>query len=279
MTERMIDVDGTTLCTESFGDPANPPLLLIAGTGSSMLWWEAELCSTLADEGRFVIRYDHRDTGRSTTSPPGHPDYTGDDMITDAVGVLTAYDIPAAHVVGVSAGGGIAQLLTLDHPERVLSLTLISTTSALSSTHALPGPSEEFIRFVSTATVDWADSASVVEYLVDYCRVLAGETRPFDETPWRNLVQGDVDRAHDIAAIQNHDILQQKSRADQSLSSITAPTLVLHGTADPMFPFPHGEALRAAIPGAELVALRGAGHGVDRADWETITHTVIKHSA
>src|SRR5262245_31073419 len=109
----MIEANGVELCTESFGEPPNAPILLVMGIGGSMLWWEAGSCLLLADGGRFVIRYDHRDTGRSVTYEPGRPEYTGADLVADAVGVLDAYGIPAAHAVGVSAGGALAQLLAL----------------------------------------------------------------------------------------------------------------------------------------------------------------------
>jgi pimeloyl-ACP methyl ester carboxylesterase len=94
--------------TESFGDRSDPPVLLIMGTGASMLWWEDGFCRMLAEGRRFVIRYDHRGTGRSVTYEPGGPGSTGADLADDAVAVLDAYDIPAAHVVGVSAGGALA---------------------------------------------------------------------------------------------------------------------------------------------------------------------------
>ena len=130
MAERMIEANGVELCTEPFGRPADPPILLIMGIGASMLWWEEGFCRLLAEGGRLVIRYDHRDTGRSATSEPGRPEYTSTDLIADAVGVLDAYGIAAAHVVGVSAGGAFAQLIALDYPDRVLSLVLISTSPA-----------------------------------------------------------------------------------------------------------------------------------------------------
>src|SRR6185295_12200651 len=105
----MIEANGVALCAESFGDPADPPILLIMGVGASMLWWDADFCRMLADGGRFVIRYDHRDTGRSVTYELGEPAYTGADLIADAAGVLDAHGLPAAHIVGVSAGGAFAQ--------------------------------------------------------------------------------------------------------------------------------------------------------------------------
>jgi pimeloyl-ACP methyl ester carboxylesterase len=156
----MIEANGVELCTEPFGDPADAPILLVMGIGGSMLWWEEGVCRMLADGGRFVIRYDHRDTGRSVTYDPGRPGYTGADLVADAAGVLDASGIPAAHVVGVSAGGAFAQLLGLDFPDRVLSLVLISTSPATPGDRELPASTEDFARFVTMATVDWSDAGS-----------------------------------------------------------------------------------------------------------------------
>ncbi|MEV6950991.1 alpha/beta fold hydrolase [Streptomyces sp. NPDC051183] len=278
MAERLVDVHGVELCTESFGDRADPPVLLVMGTGASMLWWEEGFCRMLAGGGRFVIRYDHRDTGRSVTYEPGRPGYTGADLAGDALGVLDAYGIPAAHLVGVSAGGGLAQLVALGHADRVLSLVLISTSRVVEGGDELPPPTPEFMRFATSAQVDWSRADSVVDYLVAYARVLAGGLRPFDEAAARELVRSDVARAHDFAAMRNHDLLAEGESARGSLSSIAAPTLVVHGTADPMFPLAHGEALAEVIPGARLLTLEGAGHGVDRTDWATIVRAVLAHT-
>jgi pimeloyl-ACP methyl ester carboxylesterase len=279
MVERMVKTDGIELCTEAFGDPGDPPILLIMGIGASMLWWEEGFCRMLAEGGRFVIRYDHRDTGRSVTYEPGRPEYTGGDLVSDAIGVLDAYDIPAAHIVGVSAGGAFAQVLALDFPERFLSLVLISTTPAVSGDRVLPPPTEEFKRFVSTVRVDWSDTDSVIGYQAGYSRVLAGGLRPFDEAGVRDLIRLDVDRAHDFAAQQNHYSISDDGRQRASLSSIAIPTLVIHGTADPMFPIEHGETLVEEVPGARLLRLEDAGHGVERPDWETVVRAILGHSA
>jgi pimeloyl-ACP methyl ester carboxylesterase len=279
VAEQLIEVNGVELCTESFGDRVNPPILLNAGISSSMIWWEDNFCRMLADGGRFVIRYDQRDTGRSVTYEVGHPGYTDGDMLADAVGVLDAYDVPAAHLVGVSAGGAFAQLLALDYPDRVLSLVLISTSFAVSSQRTLPSATQEFKEFVATARIDWSDADSVIDYLVDYWRVLAGTERSFDEPSFRELVRRDVERARNFAATQNHEIIPEDKRTRGPLSSITAPTLVIHGTADPMFPLAHGQTLAEEIPGATFLPLEGAGHGVYRADWQTIVHAIIEHTA
>jgi pimeloyl-ACP methyl ester carboxylesterase len=278
MAERMIDANGVELCTEPFGDSNAPPILLITGIGSSMLWWEEGFCRKLADAGRFVIRYDHRDTGRSITYEPGRPRYTGADLVADAAGVLDAYGIAAAHVVGVSAGGAFAQVLGLDHPERVLSLVLISTSPAKPTDRELPPPTEEFGRFAANAAADWSDADSVVDYLVDYSRVLAGGERPFAEEAIRDLVRRDAERARNFSAAQNHDVLPEGESSTEPLGAIAASTLVMHGTADPMFPIEHGEALAGEIPGARLLRLEGAGHGVDRADWERIIPAILAHT-
>jgi pimeloyl-ACP methyl ester carboxylesterase len=279
MAERMIDANGVELCTESFGRPADPPILLIMGVGASMLWWEEGFCGLLAEGGRFVIRYDHRDTGRSVTYEPGRPEYTGADRIADSVGVLDAYGIVAAHVVGVSAGGAFAQLLALDHPDRILSLVLISTSPATPGERGLPSATERYRQFVTSATVDWSDKRSVIEYLVDYERVLAGDARPFDEAAIQELVRNDVERAHNIASSENHGLAAEGEVSREPLSSIAVATLVIHGTEDPMFPLEHGEALAREISGARLLTLEGAGHGVERADWEPIARAILAHTA
>jgi len=274
----MVQANGVDLCTQAFGDPAEPPILLVMGTGASMLWWEDGFCRMLADRGRYVIRYDHRDTGRSTTYEPGRPGYTGTDLCDDASGVLEAYAIGAAHVVGVSAGGAIAQLLALDHAERVLSLTIISSSLALPGGGGLPPVTEGFARFVAGADVEWSDPASVIEYLVGYSRMLAGGQRGFDETAARDLLRRDVGRARNFAAAQNHDLLRDEPRSREPLSSIGVATLVIHGTADPMFPLAHGVALAEAIPAARLMALEGAGHGLYRADWDVVADAIAEHT-
>lgn len=278
MAERMITVEGVELCTEPFGDPADPPILLVQGLGASMLWWDEGFCRLLADGGRYVIRYDHRDTGRSVSDEPGHPSYRGEDLDLDAVRVLDGYGLPAAHLVGVSAGGAIAQVAALTRPERVLSLVLISTSLATPGARGLPPPTNAFRQFLSTAEVDWSDSESVIGYLLDYSRVIAGEQRPFDEAAFHQLVRSEVQRARDFATLQNHDIAAGDAPPLPALSSITAPTLVIHGSADPMFPLEHGRTLAEEIPGAALLVLDGAGHGVYREDWGTIVPAILEHT-
>lgn len=127
--ERIVNVNGIELCTESFGNPTDPAVLLIMGAMSSMTGWEEPFCKEIAEAGRFGIRYDNRDVGRSSCCEPGKPDYSFEDMADDSVHVLDAYGIHSAHIVGISMGGMLAQMIALRHVGRVLSLTLISTSN------------------------------------------------------------------------------------------------------------------------------------------------------
>ena len=131
---------------------------------------------------------------------------------------------------------------------------------------------------MATAEVDWSAAESVIEYLVGYSRVLNGSQRPFDEAASRDLARRYVERARNVAARQNHDAISDDDRSREPLSTIKVPTLVIHGTADPMFPLAHGEALTEEIPGATLLPLEGAGHGVSQADTETIVTAILEHT-
>jgi pimeloyl-ACP methyl ester carboxylesterase len=209
----------------------------------------------------------------------GHPTYTGADLVADAAGVLDAYGIAAAHVVGVSAGGALAQLLALHFPDHVRSLVLISTSPATPGERCLPSAMPRFREYLATAEVNWSQAESIVDYLAGYSRVLAGGERPFDEGRIRELVRRDIERSRNIEASENHGVLADGDVSREPLSSIAVPTLVIHGTADPMFALEHGQALAEEIPDTELLTLAGAGHGVDRADWQTIVRAIVRHTA
>ena len=138
-----IATNGAELCVDTFGDPAHPSVLLIMGSAGSMDRWEEPFCERLAAAGRYVIRYDHRDTGGSTTYPPGKPGYTSDELFADPLAILDHLGVERAHLVGLSMGGAIAQMIALEHPERVLSLTLMSTSPVGTGGAELPPMSDE----------------------------------------------------------------------------------------------------------------------------------------
>ena len=276
---RTVLANGVELCVQTFGDPDSPAILLIAGAASSMDWWEEEFCERLASGPRFVIRYDLRDTGQSVTYEPGAPQYDGVDLVADAVGVLDTRGISRAHGVGISMGGGIAQHLALDHADRVASLTLISTSPG---GPGLPPMADELrARFEEPSPEpDWSDREAVVDYVVDDLRAYAG-TIPLDEVGMRRLIGGIVDRTDNIAStMTNHWILDGGGPIRSRLGEIAAPTLVLHGTEDPLLPFGHGEALAAEISGARLLPLEGMGHEMPpRPLWDEVVTAILNQTS
>ena len=278
MSERVINADGVELATESFGNPAHPPILLIMGIMASMLWWPDAFCARLAARGRYVLRYDNRDTGLSTTYPLGNPAYTSDDMIDDAVRILDGFAIPSAHLVGMSMGGALAQLVALKHPARVASLTVISSSPVGADTSGLPGSSTAYNAHAKQyETIDWTDRAQVIRLLLAESRVLAG-THPFDEASTRQFIERDVERARNIASVSNHFIVKEPDR-QYRLSDLHAPLLIIHGTADPLFPVEHGLALARIVPGATMVRLEGGGHELHEADWDAIIAAIVGHTS
>jgi pimeloyl-ACP methyl ester carboxylesterase len=278
--ERMVEVDGVELCAQTFGSADDPPVLLVMGLAASMLHWEDDFCERLADGSRFVIRYDHRDTGRSVSYPPGAPGYTGDDLIADAAGLLDALGARRAHVAGFSAGGGIAQRLALDYAGRLLSLTLISTSPGAGDD--LPGMSERMRAHFAEPPPepDWSDREAVIEYLVEDERAYAAPSRPFEEAERREVAGRIFDRTTDIAAsMQNHWALEGGESWRDRLGEIDVPTLVLHGTEDPLFPIGHAEVLEREIPGARLVRIERMGHELPREAWDIVVPEILRHTA
>jgi pimeloyl-ACP methyl ester carboxylesterase len=250
-------------------------VLLIMGQMASMLWWPDGFCERLAAAGRFVLRYDHRDTGRSTAYPPGRAGYSGDDLVADAAAVLDGHGLARAHVVGFSAGGALAQILALARPERVSTLTVISS-SPVRGPAGLPGPDPAYLRHAAGgAEVDWSDRAAVTDSIVSEARALAGD-RPFDEEETRAFVARDLARTTNPASLPNHMLVPEAALPSGTLA---APLLVIHGTADPLFPPAHGEALAGTkVPGT-FVPVRGGGHALHEQDWPLIVDAIVRHTA
>ena len=281
--ERIQRVNEVDLCSQAFGEPADPAVLLIAGRDSSMDWWEDGFCRRLAAGGRYVVRYDLRDTGRSTTYPPGEPGYSFADLVDDAVGILDVRGIARAHVVGISMGGALAQWLAVLHPDRVAALTLIDTSGALPGMpDELPPPEPELADYFRSGGLrpeDGTDREAVIQSVVDGQRAFA--RGPFDEDRWRSLATRVVDRMPALpGGLGNHAVMRDGPSPAARLDQIRVPTLVVHGTADPLFPLPHGTALAEAIPGATLLPLDGVGHEPPPpATWDVVVPALLRLSA
>jgi pimeloyl-ACP methyl ester carboxylesterase len=283
--EKTVQANGVTLCVQEFGAPTDPGMLLIAGAASSMDWWEDEFCERIAAGGRRVVRYDLRDTGRSTASPAGKPNYTAQDLVDDAVALLDTLDLAPAHLVGISMGGGIAQYIAVEHPHKVATLTLLSTSPAGPAgpdKPDLPPPAPRMAEFFSAPPPepDWTDRTATIDYLVAGLKPFAGGYG-VDEPRVRAVVTRMYDRTTDTAASQtNHWILDGGGQSIRGrLGDITAPTLVLHGTDDPLFPIAHAEALAREIPGATLLPLPRVGHEFPPAPtWDTVADALVRHT-
>jgi pimeloyl-ACP methyl ester carboxylesterase len=278
MTEKMVASGDARLCTEAFGEPKDPAVLMIMGSMASMLWWPREICAGLARAGRFVIRYDHRDTGRSTSYPPREPPYTSDDLADDAIAVLDGYGVDRAHVVGMSMGGAISQVVVLKHPTRVASVTAISTTK-LDSDPDLPGAAAEYLEHAAAfERLDWSDTQALAELLVRDARQVAGSRHRFDEAAAREFVERDLSRTINPESLANHTMLEDGADWRGRLGEIDAPFLVIHGTDDPLFPYGHGVALARAVPGARLVTIEGGGHELHEGDHDQILAAILEHT-
>jgi pimeloyl-ACP methyl ester carboxylesterase len=278
MEPKIVRANGAELCVQTFGAPTDPALLLIMGAAASMDWWEEDFCARLAAGPRFVIRYDHRDTGQSASYAPGAPAYTGDDLVADAIGVLDALDVRSAHVVGMSMGGAFAQVLALEHPDRVASLTLLATSPAGPGEPDLPDMTAEGqAAFGQLTEPDWSDRAAVIDYATQLARACASRSHPFDEQATRELCERVLDRTTNIeSSMKNHYAVDGGGRWRERLGELDVPTLVVHGTEDPVFAVAHGEALAREIPGAELLTLEGSGHELARRDWDAVVPAILR---
>lgn len=277
----LVQVQGAQLCIDAVGDPADPLVVLIAGAAASMDWWPPQLCRRIADGGRYVVRYDHRDTGGSTTGAPGAPDYDATALDGDAAELLRVMDHGPAHLVGVSMGGGIAQSLALRYPRLVASLTLVAT-SPVGGVGPLDPPEPALrTRFAEPPPdPDWTDRDAVVNWLLETEHAFAGPLG-IDEDDMRAAAGSAFDRSRDIAAAGNHWLVvdagsEGGDEPAQDVHDIAVPTLVVHGSSDPLFPLAHGKALAAAIPGARLLVVDGMGHQVPpRSAWPEFVPAVL----
>ena len=285
--------NGIQIEHETFGKPSGRPLLLIIGLGGQLIQWDESLCRDLAARGHYVIRYDNRDTGLSGKfDQAGEPDimealgkimngdnsvaaYSMEDMADDAAGLLEALGIPAAHVCGMSMGGMIAQTLALRHPFRVLSLTSIYSHTG---NPRLPQPKPEILGALITPPP--AEREANIEHMLNLFRMIAGPGFPFEEEWVRRIMAESYDRCFypQGMARQLMAILTQKNRTS-ALASLKVPTLVIHGTSDPLVPVEGGKETAAAIPGAELILIEGMGHDLPHGGaWPKIVEAVTAHT-
>lgn len=259
--------NGIELEYDTFGRRDAAPLLLIGGLGTQLLSWDEEFCELLAGRGFYVIRFDNRDAGLSTWP---EEEYKLDDMAEDAVGLLDALGIEAAHLVGASMGGFIAQLVALNHPDRVLTLTsMISGPNG--EDQVQPTPEAQALLFTP---VPPTHEERVQVSLVAKQKLL-GPDDPYDEVYERAKATSAIDRAyHPIGfARQLRAIVAAPSRIER-LRSLQVPALVVHGDADILVPVDNGRRVAAAIPGARLLEIPGMGHDIPKRVWPEVVDAI-----
>ncbi len=266
------------IATESFGSADDPALVLVMGATASMLGWPDELCHALANRGLCVIRFDHRDTGHSTTVPPGKASYSVEDMASDVMAVLDGYGLERAHLMGMSLGGYISQMLALLHPDRILSLTLVASEPLGWDGPALPHMSQAFLdHFARLGDLDWSDEGKVTDFLLEAERLSAGSERHFDEARLRARIGQILSRTDSPASMFNHAALTTRDDWTGRFRRIACPVLVIHGNEDPILPVGNGRAIAAGIPGAEMLTLPGTGHELPLATVDVVADRVAAH--
>lgn len=315
----MLPVNGITIAVETFGARPLPMqqhdlvVVLVMGATASMVWWPTSFCEAIAHAGYFVVRYDHRDTGGSTkfmattaghttttnSSTPrkeenedvsSHTHYSVEDLADDLLGVMDALHLTSAHLVGMSLGGFLSQIIAVSHPKRVRTLTLIGseplggTTSAMEQ---LPGIDERFLNhFAKLSDLDWDNLIVVERFLVEIGRLSAGDPDRFDEARTHARVAMEIQRvggcSSNMAFAFHHAMVKTRQDWTGATHRITQPTLIIHGAKDPIVPVQNGQALACLIPGAgqqknhvRLHILTHAGHELNALDLEEIQSTIL----
>jgi pimeloyl-ACP methyl ester carboxylesterase len=276
-------VNGLELEYESFGDPAHTPLLLVMGLSYQMIEWDDDVCRMIADRGFWVTRFDNRDVGLSSKLDHlGAPDlmslvmgtaeplYTLGDMADDAVGILDALGVTAAHIVGVSMGGMIAQLIAINHPERVLSLTSIMST--VGGPRVVP-PEPDVAAALVVPPGPTRDAR--VEHSLATRRLINGAGLPFDEEGARRKAERAVDRCfHPAGGLRQLVAIVTAPHRAPALGRLTIPTLVVHGENDPLVPPDNGRQTAAALPDPRLMMIPDMGHNLPERVWPEVVDAI-----
>jgi len=288
-----VTANGIQIEYETFGNQSGRPLLLIIGLGGQMIHWDDDLCKDLAKQGHYVIRYDNRDVGLSTKFDEAgvpnlgdifrkmmqgervKPPYTLDDMADDAVGLLDALGIRKAHICGMSMGGMIAQTIVIRHHSRVLSLISIYSTTG---NPEVPQPKPEVIGMLIAPPPNKREAN--IEHMLGVFKTIAGPGFPLDEKWTRRIMAESYDRCFYPQGMvrQLVAILTQVNRGPY-LASVKAPTLVIHGTDDPLVSVEGGRDTAKAIPGAQLMLIEGMGHDLPHGGaWPQIVEAITAHT-
>ncbi|QRP48133.1 alpha/beta fold hydrolase [Amycolatopsis sp. FDAARGOS 1241] len=277
--------NGLELEYDTFGDPAHPPLVLVMGLGAQMVTWETGFCEVIARHGFHVVRFDNRDIGLSTylddlgapdlaeiAAGQASPPYLLSDLAADTVGLFDALGFAKAHVVGASMGGMVVQQLAIDHPDRLLSLTSIMSTTGDPTVGHTSGAALASLTRPPAPTREEAIAQSVEGY-----RITGSPGYPLTEEQLRAKAIRGYDRAqHPVGTLRQGAAILASGDRTEALRSVRLPAVVVHGDSDPMVDVSGGKATAAAIPGAELVILPGMGHDLPEPLWPQIVGAILR---
>jgi pimeloyl-ACP methyl ester carboxylesterase len=262
---------------ESFGDPADPTILLINGLGSQMTRWPQAFCAKLTAKGYRAIRFDNRDTGKSTWLKDGDR-YALSDMAADAIAVLDAAGVKQAHVAGVSMGGMITQSVAIEHPDRVLSMTSIMSATGAPGTMD-PKP-EAGATLTAAPPNPQADYEGFLAHVVANATTIGSPGYPWPPGVLRQRAIDEHARAFNpMGSVRHMGAIRADGDRTARLSKLTVPAMVLHGADDPLVQVVGGEATAAAIPGAELRVIPGMGHDLPPALYDIVADAILAAAA
>lgn len=269
-------VNGIELCYDTIGPDDGEPLVLINGLGSQMIRWPQGFLAAIVAEGFRVVIFDNRDVGLSTSFDDAGETlaYTIADMAADVVGLLDHLGVERAHIVGQSMGGVIAQTIAITYPDRVTSLASIMSGT---SDGPVAAPSPEIAAMLTGPMPEGREAA--IEADLRMRRLIAGPGFPFDEDAMRDLAERVVDRAFRPTGVRRQMMaIGAAPGRSEALASVRVPTVVIHGTADPLVPFSNGERTAEAVPGAELVAIEGMGHDLPEGAWPQVVGAIARNA-
>jgi len=289
ITNQLIKLGDFYLWYETFGKREDTPILLIQGSGAQGLLWQDQFCEKLSQNGYYVIRYDHRDTGQSSYIDYQNTPYGLKDLMGDSKLILDTLELKKAHVVGASMGGYIAQLLGIYYPERVLSLTLMMTSLvSISLEHAflednnpfsLPLPTKQFTNSLLEIGPVSQTYEGLTNYMLSIWSAYNGEALPYDPIHWASLAEIWITRSKNLSASYNHRLAvsASPSNRESELKNLHVPTLIIHGSVDPFFPIEHAHALQKAIPSSSLVIVEKMGHLFHEGFIEAVLNALLPH--
>jgi pimeloyl-ACP methyl ester carboxylesterase len=280
MAEGKVKANNIDIWHEDFGNPFTPPVLLIMGAGAQCVFWKMELIKKIVNAGYHVVRFDNRDTGLSTwidnfNAAP----YSLEDMAADAIGLMDALNIEKAHIIGWSMGGMIAQLIAIHYPNRILSLTSWMS-SYWSIDPDVPAMSDEMTSWFEKSMRGKPPETKeeIIEENIKSFRMFSGSRFPFDEQWLKSMTEESYNLGWDPKTTQNHiaAIIASPSRLE-ALKNLNIPTLVIHGTEDPVLNYAHGVVCAKVIPGAKLLLLNGVGHEIPSEIVPEAVEAILKH--